>query len=780
MYSKTRLPLHLLAVLVLSAVGTTILATVALAQSDAGENQGETGQQQFCPTPSAPTELSAEGRDRSISVTWKAVTVPAGGFYLDYVVSARPSTGPGGGYKRTSATSAIFTGLANDETYTVSVRAVVSDDIGTECSSTTVSAIVSTTAAPSALPTPRPTPVPNYTPVPRRKRSPPPEGVIYHTDDPCGPAWYRFFHDDEVYMSFVHWTADGSHLVFDSGDTIQSLHVKDRQLWQIAEVDTNESKFVYGFYADISPDGSRIVYSTCEYTDHPYWWVDEDWSHLPSFHSAGYEIASVDVDGSSPMRVTDNTLFESFPVWSPDGTRIAFVSSTRRYKSDFVAHYYPDRSQLAIMSPEGSEITLVANTRGAWLYPPTWSPDGQRLTFIFNKGSDQEPVLILYTVFLDGYGLTEIGETTAPPTWSPHGGEMAFAAMDGDQAVINVVGPDGTGLRQVWSAEPDDDRRPITQLSWSPDGSELLFIISGRLHVVGSDDGGHTFQFRSSTWPRLRAWRASWSPDGSRIALYRAGLDLSTVSRDGTEHRLLVDWKHDGRLYVVPPEHVTACSAGVVVPEPEANPGLVQDCVALFEVRDALAGSAQLDWDFDTPITQWEGVSVRGVPPRVLGLGGRGLSDLNGNIPPELGNLTALKGLDLANNELSGSIPPELGRLTNLEYLSLESNQLEGAIPPEIGDMRSLRTLSLADNNLRGDLPPEMGRLGNLTNLDLGDNLLTGSIPVEWGGMARLQNLRLLSNDLSGCIPVELPDMWVEQSGLDRCETNDQPKVAEP
>ena len=634
------------------------------------------------------------------------------------------------------------------------------------------------TAVPTAIPTPRPTPVPNYTPVPRRKRSPPPEGVIYHPHDPCGSAIYRFFHDDEVYMRFVLWTADGSHLVFDYGDTIQSLHVEDRQLRKIVYVDARGSRILYGFYADISPYGSRIVYSSCEYTDHPYWWVDADWSHLPSYHSAGYEIASVDVDGSSPMRVTDNTLFESFPVWSPDGTRIAFVSSIRRYKSDFVAHYYPERSQLAIMSPEGGEITLIANTRGAWLYPPTWSPDGQRLTFIKNRGSDEEAVLILYTVFLDGYGLTEIGETTAPPTWSPDGDEMAFAAVDGDQAVINVVRPDGTGLRRIWSSEPDANLRPITQLSWSPDGSELLFIIYGRLYVVGSDDGGHDFQLRSSTWPQLRAWRASWSPDGSRIALYRAGRDLATVSRDGTDRRVLAFWDHDGTLHAVPPEHVTACSAGVVVPEPEANPGLVQDCVDLFEMRDTLAGSAQLNWDFETPITEWEGLSVRGVPLRVRGLGGRSLSDLNGNIPPELGNLTALKGLDLANNELSGSIPPELGRLTDLEFLSLESNHLEGAIPPEIGDMRNLRVLSLADNDLRGDLPPEMGRLGNLTDLDLGDNLLTGSVPAEWSGMTRLQNLRLLRNDLSGCIPVELPDMWVEQSGLERCETNDQAKAA--
>ena len=389
------------------------------------------------------------------------------------------------------------------------------------------------------------------------------------------------------------------------------------------------------------------------------------------------------------------------------------------------------------------------------------------MTYIKDEGKYEggyyESVLVLYTVFLDGYGLTRIGETTALPTWSPDGEEIVFVAVDGDQPVINAVRPDGTGLRQIWSSEPDAAHGPISQLSWSPDGSELLIIISGRPYVVGSDGEGLTRLSRSS------AKRASWSPDGSRIALYRPGRDLSTVSRDGTHRRVLAFWERDGSLHAVPPEHVTACSAGVVVAEPEANPGLVRDCVTLFEALDALAGSSQLNWDFETPITEWEGVTVRGVPLRVRGLGGSGLSDLNGIIPPELGNLTALKGLDLANNELSGSIPSELGRLTNLEFLSLESNYLEGVIPPEFGDMRNLRVLSLADNNFRGDLPPEMGRLGNLTDLDLGDNLLTGSVPVEWSGMTRMQNLRLLWNDLSRCIPAELPEIWVEESGLERC-----------
>jgi hypothetical protein len=58
---------------------------------------------------------------------------------------------------------------------------------------------------------------------------------------------------------------------------------------------------------------------------------------------------------------------------------------------------------------------------------------------------------------------------------------------------------------------------------------------------------------------------------------------------------------------------------------------------------------------------------------------------LNGSIPSEMGHLTALHLLDLANNQLTGPIPFEVGQLTALERLQLAKNQLTGSIPREIG-----------------------------------------------------------------------------------------------
>ena len=132
------------------------------------------------------------------------------------------------------------------------------------------------------------------------------------------------------------------------------------------------------------------------------------------------------------------------------------------------------------------------------------------------------------------------------------------------------------------------------------------------------------------------------------------------------------------------------------------------------------------------------------------------INQLNGNIPPELGNLENLQYLSLMDNQLNGSIPPELGNLASLQYLYLYKNQLNGNIPPELGNLENLYTLSLYDNQLNGNIPPELGNLANLALLYLNGNQLNGNIPLELGNLANLTLLYLYNNQLNGSIPPEL------------------------
>ena len=94
-------------------------------------------------------------------------------------------------------------------------------------------------------------------------------------------------------------------------------------------------------------------------------------------------------------------------------------------------------------------------------------------------------------------------------------------------------------------------------------------------------------------------------------------------------------------------------------------------------------------------------------------------NQLTGEIPPELGRLSNLTHLDLADNGLTGEIPPELGGLANLQRLYLGGNLLTGCVPDGLRDVpnNDIARLGLpfCSNQLTGEIPPELGGLSNLT-----------------------------------------------------------------
>ncbi len=202
---------------------------------------------------------------------------------------------------------------------------------------------------------------------------------------------------------------------------------------------------------------------------------------------------------------------------------------------------------------------------------------------------------------------------------------------------------------------------------------------------------------------------------------------------------------------------------------------------ALYEATNGAGWKNSRHWLNDVPLTLWYGVNTD-ADGRVTELR-LGDNDLEGRIPPEIGDLDRLTDLDLSKNALTGPIPPEIGGLAELRSLALWSNRLEGSIPPqidrlvglwelhlsdndlsgpippEIGRLLRLRGLGLWSNDLEGPIPPELGELTALTRLWLSSNDLTGPIPPEIGRLSQLQSLALWSNDLEGSIPAELGDL---------------------
>ena len=197
------------------------------------------------------------------------------------------------------------------------------------------------------------------------------------------------------------------------------------------------------------------------------------------------------------------------------------------------------------------------------------------------------------------------------------------------------------------------------------------------------------------------------------------------------------------------------CWNNTAVQNPADNPGLMRDCNNLLAAKDALRGTATLNWSVDTAITSWDGVKVSGSPARVtsLVLTSEGLT---GTIPPVLGRLDGLEYLRLVNNQLTGEIPAELGSLSNLQIILASDNQLTGAIPRELGGLSSLEELWLHRNDLSGEIPATLGDLSDLRDLLLSENRLSGAIPSELGDLSKLEELKLNYNQLTGEIPAAL------------------------
>ena len=116
---------------------------------------------------------------------------------------------------------------------------------------------------------------------------------------------------------------------------------------------------------------------------------------------------------------------------------------------------------------------------------------------------------------------------------------------------------------------------------------------------------------------------------------------------------------------------------------------------------------------------------------------------LTGTVPIGIvGELTNLEILDLQSNRFSGLIPTKLG--SRMWYLALGGNDLSGPIPPELGQLSVLRLLNLQRNNLSGHIPPELGRLTTLKDLFLSNNRgLSGTLPLTFINLTNLTSLYL-------------------------------------
>jgi TolB protein len=302
-------------------------------------------------------------------------------------------------------------------------------------------------------------------------------------------------------------------------------------------------------------------------------------------------------DGSGATALTRLTALDADcvePVWSPDGSKIAFTSARALDGSD--AGTNPN---IWVAGADGSGATpLTKLTAPTGTASPVWSPDGSKIAFVSRRaldGSDARNLNNTDNIWVmksDGSGATPLTRITAAeahsfnPTWSPDGSKLAFQserALDGSDA----AGPNTTV--NVWTMKADGSgAAPLTKLTavkanteilvWSPDGSKIAFDSSRALD--GSDAANNSFV--SNIWVMNADGSAAvaltklavvnsesfdpvWSRDGSKIAFdSRRALDGSNAANPNSVSNIWL-MNADGSS-AVPLTKLTAANADSVGP----------------------------------------------------------------------------------------------------------------------------------------------------------------------------------------------------------------------
>nr|NIM48346.1 hypothetical protein [Gemmatimonadales bacterium] len=225
----------------------------------------------------------------------------------------------------------------------------------------------------------------------------------------------------------------------------------------------------------------------------------------------------------------------SKPVWSPDGTKVAFLSGT------------PNRPlNLWIAEAEGDSAPRQLTRLGARL--TGWAADGKTLYCETMRGGSSSLYKVDVAAGVQTPALSFLPQGATDIAWSPEGSHVAYVVPHQEHRDLWVAGTDGTGHRQL------TESLHVRSMDWSPAGDAIAFDVGGvagrstyTVDASGESEPTKVFGGIGSD--------PSWSPDASLLAL--VGMhSLTVVKTDGGGAKRLhvsqadrtpLDWSADGR-----------------------------------------------------------------------------------------------------------------------------------------------------------------------------------------------------------------------------------------
>lgn len=202
-------------------------------------------------------------------------------------------------------------------------------------------------------------------------------------------------------------------------------------------------------------------------------YVDYSPAYIPALNKIGFvsdredgtNAYTMNLDGSGEQAVFPPSMLLDYPDWSPDGTLIA-ASYTEACVEDTPCNF-----DLYILDPAAFLATQLSDTTvSEWV--PQWSPDGQKIAFSSDLDGDSE----IYVINRDGSNLVQLTDNSGydgRPRWSPDGALISFETdREGGDWDIFIMNADGSHARPVTANDGTND----WMQSWSPDGKWLVYV----------------------------------------------------------------------------------------------------------------------------------------------------------------------------------------------------------------------------------------------------------------------------------------------------------------
>lgn len=285
-----------------------------------------------------------------------------------------------------------------------------------------------------------------------------------------------------------------------------------------------------------SPDGSKISFV--------------------STRDGNSEIYVMNVDGSDQVNLTNHSASDFWPVWSPDGKKIAFLS-----ERDGNVDIYS-------INADGSDLINLTSNEGCD-NEPVWSPDGTKIAFTINRDGDKE----VYIMDADGSGQANLSDNSLKkglsekgfnswyirskyvhrarhlevwndfnPSWSPDCKKVIFASERDGNYEIYIADADGSDIKNITN-KSSEDTEPI----WSFDGTKIVY--TSKSYIYGESDI-YVINPDGSGRKRIRKKNRSninpcFSPYGDKIAFLTNGFYgtrwyIHIINTDGSEDTALI------------------------------------------------------------------------------------------------------------------------------------------------------------------------------------------------------------------------------------------------